>query len=75
MLTPVYLVTAEPDSLACCACLPACCCSPYIDNATVTAPQLLAEELQQFGLSKFRDYQRVAASASLQLRVSETNSL
>ncbi|WIA29580.1 hypothetical protein OEZ86_012072 [Tetradesmus obliquus] len=48
---------------------------PYIDNATVTAPQLLAEELQQFGLSKFRDYQRVAASASLQLRVSETNSL
>jgi hypothetical protein len=50
-------------------------CSPYIDNSTVTASQLLSEDLQQFGMSKFRDYQRIAASAGLGLRISETNSL
>jgi hypothetical protein len=54
--------------------LPACR-SPYIDNSTVTAAQLLDESLQEFGLSKFRDYQRVASSAKLGLRISETNSL
>jgi hypothetical protein len=64
-------VIADLPYLRVCVCLH----SPYIDNTMVTASQLLGEDLQQFGLSKFRDYQRIAASAGLGLRISETNSL
>jgi hypothetical protein len=67
--------------LLCCAVL---CCnptqssssrSPYIDNTTVSAEQLLAQPLLDFGLGKYREYQRLADQGWLRLRISETNSL
>lgn len=51
------------------------CRSPYIDNTTVTQEQLLAQSLQDIGLEKYREYQRLADQGKMRLRISETNSL
>ncbi len=48
---------------------------PYINNETVTASELLAQPLQDFGLSKFGEYNRIASKEKLGIRISETNSL
>lgn len=49
---------------------------PYIDNTTVTAEQLLSQDLQDFGLSKFKAYYNIAQyEHNLALRISEANSL
>ncbi|KAF6259982.1 hypothetical protein COO60DRAFT_1509569 [Scenedesmus sp. NREL 46B-D3] len=48
---------------------------PYIDNTTVTQEQLLAQSLQDIGLEKYREYQRLADQGKMRLRISETNSL
>lgn len=48
---------------------------PYIDNATVTAEQLLAQPLQDFGVARFKAYVKIADSFGLPLRISEANSL
>lgn len=50
-------------------------CSPYINNETVDASMLLAQSLQDFGLKKYQEYQRLADKAGVGLRISETNSL
>jgi hypothetical protein len=42
---------------------------------TVTHEQLLSQSLQDIGLDKFREYQRLADQGSMRLRISETNSL
>jgi hypothetical protein len=42
---------------------------------TVSHEQLLAQNLQDFGLNKYREYQRLADQGWLRLRISETNSL
>lgn len=47
----------------------------YVDNTTVTAQQILSQDLQDFGLDKFKNYVRIAKAANLPLRISETNSL
>jgi hypothetical protein len=62
---------AIADIVHCCCCF----CSPYIDNVTVSHEQLLAQSLQDFGLEKYREYQRLADQGWLRLRISETNSL
>jgi hypothetical protein len=46
-----------------------------VDNTTVTAQQILSQDLQDFGLDKFKNYVRIAKAANLPLRISETNSL
>lgn len=48
---------------------------PYIDNTTVTPKQLLSQSLQDFGLSKYGEYQRLVEKEKLGVRISETNSL
>jgi hypothetical protein len=49
---------------------------PYIDNTTVSAEQLLAQPLQDFGIERFKAYVRIATDGrGLPLRVSEANSL
>lgn len=48
---------------------------PYVDNTTITAPELLAEPLVQFGVEKYRVLQQIAQSAGYRTRISETNSL
>ncbi|WIA22326.1 hypothetical protein OEZ85_004640 [Tetradesmus obliquus] len=48
---------------------------PYINNETVTATQLLSQPLQDFGVSKYKDYQRIGTKERLGIRISETNSL
>lgn len=49
---------------------------PYIDNTTVTADQLLSQDLQDFGLRFFNPYLKIAQEGhSLPLRISEANSL
>ncbi len=48
---------------------------PYINNETVTAAELLAQPLQDFGLATFGEYQRLGAKEKLGIRISETNSL
>eukprot|EP00878_Enallax_costatus_P013634 GHUV01014256.1.p1 GENE.GHUV01014256.1~~GHUV01014256.1.p1 ORF type:complete len:561 (+),score=79.37 GHUV01014256.1:338-2020(+) len=49
---------------------------PYIDNTTVTADQLLAQPLQDFGVERFQAYVKIANDGhELPLRVSEANSL
>lgn len=48
---------------------------PYVDNTTVDATGLLAQDLQEFGLDKFRWLDSVARAKGLATRVSETNSL
>lgn len=48
---------------------------PYVDNTTITAPELLAEPLVQFGVEKFTVLQRLAAGHGYKMRISETNSL
>jgi hypothetical protein len=41
----------------------------------VTAKQLLAQSLQDFGLQKYGEYQRLVEKEKLGIRISETNSL
>jgi hypothetical protein len=53
----------------------AACCSPYINNETVTAPELLSQWLQDFALDKFKAYVGIAKKAGLPVRISETNSM
>jgi hypothetical protein len=55
----------------------AVCCAvyPYVNNETVTATQLLSQPLQDFGVMKYRDYQRIGSKERVGIRVSETNSL
>lgn len=48
---------------------------PYINNVTVDTKGLLAQDLQDFGLEKFKWLYGVAQDAGLRLRISETNSL
>lgn len=48
---------------------------PYINNETVTAPELLSQWLQDFALEKFKVYAKVAQDYNLPIRISETNSL
>jgi hypothetical protein len=48
---------------------------PYVDNTTITAPELLAEPLVQFGVEKYRVLQQLATNAGYRMRISETNSL
>ena len=48
---------------------------PYINNVTVDAKGLLAQDLQDFGLDKFKWLHGVARDSGLNLRISETNSL
>jgi hypothetical protein len=50
-------------------------CSPYINNETVTAPELLSQWLQDFALDKFKAYVSIAKKAGLPVRISETNSM
>jgi hypothetical protein len=50
-------------------------CSPYINNETVTAPELLSQWLQDFALDKFKAYVGIAKKAGLPVRISETNSM
>jgi hypothetical protein len=48
---------------------------PYVNNETVTATQLLSQRLQDFGLTKYKDYHRIGSKERLGIRISETNSL
>jgi hypothetical protein len=48
---------------------------PYINNETVTAPELLSQWLQDFALEKFKVYHKIAHAQGLQIRISETNNL
>lgn len=48
---------------------------PYINNETVTAPELLSQWLQDSALEKFRVYAKAAADRNLPIRISETNNL
>jgi hypothetical protein len=48
---------------------------PYINNETVTAPELLSQWLQDFALEKFKVYAKTAHDHNLQIRISETNNL
>ena len=48
---------------------------PYINNVTVDAKGLLAQDLQDFGLEKFKWLAQVAWDVGLPIRISETNSL
>ncbi|WIA40051.1 hypothetical protein OEZ86_013470 [Tetradesmus obliquus] len=48
---------------------------PYIDNTTVSAEELLSQSLQDVGLDKYREYQRLADQGGMRLRISEMNSL
>jgi hypothetical protein len=48
---------------------------PYINNETVTAPELLSQWLQDFALEKFKVYAKTAHDRDLQIRISETNNL
>ena len=48
---------------------------PYVDNTTITAPELLAEPLVAFGVEKFEVLQRQAQARGYRMRISETNSL
>ncbi|WIA13252.1 hypothetical protein OEZ85_006841 [Tetradesmus obliquus] len=48
---------------------------PYINNETVTAPELLSQWLQDFALDKFKAYVGIAKKAGLPVRISETNSM
>lgn len=48
---------------------------PYVNNVTIDSKGLLAQDLQNFGLDKFKWLQGVAKAVGLGLRVSETNSL
>lgn len=50
-------------------------CSPYINNETATAPELLSQWLQDFALDKFKAYVGLAKKAGLPVRISETNSM
>lgn len=47
----------------------------YVDNTTVTAQQILSQDLLDFGVDKAKNYVRIAKAANLPLRISETNSL
>jgi hypothetical protein len=47
----------------------------YINNETVTAPELLSQWLQDFALEKFKVYEKKARENNLDIRISETNSL
>jgi hypothetical protein len=81
--------TVVTDAAACCHAHPTyiCCpgaqlcsavlsaCSPYINNETVTAPELLSQWLQDFALDKFKAYVGIAKKAGLPVRISETNSM
>jgi hypothetical protein len=48
---------------------------PYINNETVTPPELLSQWLQDSALDKFKVYEKMAREAGLDIRISETNSL
>ena len=48
---------------------------PYVQNTTIDAKGLLAQDLQDFGIEKFRVLLGIAQAYKLQLRISETNSL
>ena len=49
---------------------------PYINNATVTAEQLLSQPLQDVGLERLQAYTKIAWDGfNLDLRISEANSL
>lgn len=49
---------------------------PYINNATVTADELLSQSLQNVGLDRLAAYRKIAQEGhGLQLRISEANSL
>jgi hypothetical protein len=47
----------------------------YVDNNTATATQILSQPLQDFGITKFKDYQRISSKGALGVRISEANSL
>jgi hypothetical protein len=73
-------VSSDRLRLVCCdAACPLILPSPplrYIDNTTVTADQLLAQPLQDFGVERFKAYVKIAQEGhSLPLRISEANSL
>jgi hypothetical protein len=49
---------------------------PYINNATVTAEQLLSQPLQDVGIGRLQAYTKIAWDGfKLDLRISEANSL
>ena len=48
---------------------------PYVQNTTVDAKELLAQDLLDFGIEKYSVYQKISTSYKLPLRVSEANSL
>jgi hypothetical protein len=48
---------------------------PYVQNTTIDAKGLLAQDLLDFGVEKYTVYQKMATSYRLPLRISEANSL
>jgi hypothetical protein len=48
---------------------------PYVQNTTIDAKGLLAQDLQDFGIEKFRVLHGISQAYKLNLRISETNSL